>query len=86
MLNDKEKLIELLKKNLFDDYDFEDIAEELIANGVTVRAKGKWVRQDDTYTRFMCSNCGTKNHAFRYDYCSHCGADMKGAEHEQTID
>lgn len=40
MLNDREKLIELLKKNLFDDYDFEDLAEELIANGVTVQ---RWV-------------------------------------------
>ena len=41
MLNDREKLIELLKKNLFDDYDFEDLAEELIANGVTVQKKGE---------------------------------------------
>ena len=56
-------------------------ADHIIANGVTVRQKGEWIRQDDTYTRFMCSNCETKNHAFRYDYCHHCGADMRG-EHE----
>ncbi len=38
-----------------------------------------WIVQDNTYTRFMCSACETKNHHDRTDYCPHCGAKMDGA-------
>ena len=86
MLNDKEKLIELLKKNLFDDYDFEDLAEELIANGVTVQKKGKWIDH-------ACSCCGKVNPTLdmngwgdyvskNTNYCGNCGADMRGDKSE----
>lgn len=83
----KEKLIELLKKNLFDDYDFEDLAEELIANGVTVQKKGEWdIRIDDYDCEYMvCSVCDTdffdgENDTVDYkpNFCPVCGADMRG--------
>lgn len=37
---------------------------------------GEWIRQDETFTRFMCSECGTKNHNIRWRYCPNCGAKM----------
>ena len=37
---------------------------------------GKWIAQDETYTRWFCSECKSKNHHERTDYCPHCGAKM----------
>ena len=37
---------------------------------------GKWIRQDDTFTRFKCSACGDENHKGNEKYCSSCGAKM----------
>lgn len=37
---------------------------------------GRWVAQDETLTRFMCSECKSKNHRGGDDYCSACGALM----------
>lgn len=43
---------------------------------------GRWIPQDVTFTRFMCSECESRNHADRTDYCPNCGAKMDGgAEH-----
>lgn len=39
--------------------------------------RGEWITQDDTYTKFMCSNCGSFNHPLPYDFCPNCGADMR---------
>ena len=41
------------------------------------RPTGYWIRQDDTYTRFQCSNCKTKNHPGGQPFCPLCGADMR---------
>lgn len=38
-----------------------------------------WIVQDDTFTRFECSGCHTKNHHTRWDYCPNCGAKMENA-------
>lgn len=38
----------------------------------------KWVRQDDTFTRFSCSACGKKNYPGYERYCPNCGAKMDG--------
>lgn len=39
----------------------------------------RWIVQDDTFTRFECSRCHTKNHHTRWDYCPSCGAKMENA-------
>ena len=39
----------------------------------------RWIVQDDTFTRFECSGCHTKNHHTRWDYCPSCGAKMENA-------
>lgn len=38
---------------------------------------GRWIRQDDTFTRYMCSECESKNHAGHENYCHNCGAKME---------
>ena len=37
----------------------------------------KWISQDDTYTRFMCNNCNSRNHGGYEKYCPNCGAKME---------
>lgn len=80
----REKLIELLNEAPTD-YDGNRnvgvIADHLIANGVTVQKKGKWVDH-------VCSCCGKVNPTLdmngwgdyvseNTNYCSNCGADMR---------
>ena len=43
---------------------------------------GEWIRQDETFTRFMCSECGSKNHNIRWVFCPNCGAKMDGKKVE----
>lgn len=43
---------------------------------------GEWIRQDEIFTRFMCSECGTKNHNIRWRYCPNCGTKMDGKKVE----
>ena len=57
----KEKLVELLDKFVYDDwYSNGDIAEKLIANGVTVQEYGEWVHPKEYVVSndFLCSKCG----------------------------
>lgn len=37
---------------------------------------GKWVRQDNTFTRYECSVCISRNHGGYERYCPSCGAKM----------
>lgn len=37
---------------------------------------GRWIAQDETFTRFMCSACVSKNHKDCSNYCPMCGAKM----------
>ena len=52
----------------------------VINNAPTIKAEpvrhGRWVAQDNTFTRFMCSECKSKNHHERTEYCPNCGAKM----------
>ena len=92
-MQDREKLIALLceANNLVTDACLEatDIltyaqqkamyADHLIANGVTVRERGRW---EDVSLRFTqvkekCSICGGIVYAHGFDFCPHCGADMR---------
>ena len=40
----------------------ERYAEKLISNGFAQVRHGRWVAQDKTRTKFMCSVCESKNH------------------------
>ena len=93
---DGEKLIELLFRSpslmtLFGGYEeFAENADFLIANGVTVRERGRWIEDYETFvndngyesepihTGFVCSVCG--RHSLSIEPYCHCGADMRGEE------
>ena len=55
-----------------------DLADHLIANGVTVREKGHFIFHEDMFgTVAECSCCHV--HGMLYgNFCVHCGADMRG--------
>ena len=85
----REKLIELLDKFVYDEwYDNDDIADELISNGVTVQECGYWVSLTDCANAGVyCSVCHKKvykedyawcnrKNKLRSEYCPHCGAKM----------
>lgn len=57
------------------------VADHLIANGVVVREKGKWVKRCliGCEPFYECSVCG-KLHDQDYNYCNNCGADMRKGE------
>ena len=43
-----------------------------------LRPKGRWIAQDETLTKFMCSVCESKNYGGYEKFCPNCGADMRG--------
>ena len=63
------------------------IAKHLIANGVTVRERGRWIQRgkldEDGNGQYYCSVCSageTHNPIVDVPYCWKCGADMRGEE------
>ena len=94
----REKLVELIKEGIRKglramgddrlDYSFEDVADHLIVNGVTVQECGYWVSVTDCANAGVyCSVCHKKvykedyawcnrKNKLRSDYCPHCGAKM----------
>ena len=89
-MNDSERLIELLKAkydhycdqcgvNKQSDY-IENLADYLIANGVTVQKHGRWIQEGNAVYmwRHNCSLCGDPvyNKIKPYNYCPNCGAKM----------
>lgn len=94
----REKLVELIKDGIRKglrskgddrlDYSFEDVADHLIANGVTVQECGYWVSLTDCANAGVyCSVCHKKvykedyawcnrKNKLRSGYCPHCGAKM----------
>ena len=74
----KEKLIELIKNADCGctTYQALVIAYELISNGVTVRANGRWVVENEASIR--CSECCFNRVSIKMpmDYCPICGAHM----------
>ena len=80
---DREKLIELLKLAM----DFDEKADHLIANGVTIKKRGEWTVIEDDWneeTIYQCPICkeefvtidGTPADNL-WNYCPACGADMR---------
>ena len=84
----REKLVELLKTQFYDEYEFEEIADWLIAHGVTVQDRGYWASLTDCANAGVyCSVCHKKvykedyarcnrKNKLRSDYCPHCGSKM----------
>ena len=48
---------------------------------VVERKRGEWYDRGSMSCR--CSNCGCKS-TKEYNFCPHCGADMRGREDERT--
>ena len=51
------------------------------------RPQGEWIVDTEhsiTMTFYKCTNCDYFGGATHYNYCPHCGADMRGAENETT--
>jgi hypothetical protein len=78
----KQRLIELVGRIVVP-YFSRQIADYLVANGVTIRERGEWIcKWKSTFPQYepgqyCCSNCGCiKN--MEYRFCPHCGADMRG--------
>ena len=82
----REKLVELLKANFYDEYEFEEIADILIAHGVTVQECAYWqyIEDDvdeDNNIQAYCSVChaGDKHATSmigKVPYCWKCGRKM----------
>lgn len=53
------------------------IDEALAIDAEPVR-HGKWIAQDTSRTKFMCSECNAKNYGGHENYCPNCGARMDG--------
>ena len=86
----RKKLVELLDRFVYDDwYGNDEIADKLIANGVTVQESGYWVSLTDCANAGVyCSVCHKKvykedyawcnrKNKLRSDYCPNCGAKME---------
>lgn len=78
MPNTREKLIELLDDTVADCMPSEcidEIADHLIANGVTVQKRG-WIKvyHGGMYP-YSCSECGNC-HARRVKFCEQCGTKL----------
>ena len=48
----------------------------LPAEDVAPVRHGRWVTQDETRTKFMCSSCESKNYGGHEKFCPNCGAKM----------
>ena len=57
-----------------------EIVDEVPAADAAPVVHGHWIRQDESFTRFKCSNpeCGIENCSGFENYCPNCGAKMDG--------
>lgn len=57
---------------------------ERVSKEPTIEAEpvrhGYWIAQDEGRTRYMCSECKSKNHGGYEKYCPNCGARMDKEE------
>ena len=55
-----------------------EIVDEVPAADAAPVVHGHWIRQDESFTRFKCSNpeCGIENCSGFENYCPNCGAKM----------
>ena len=76
----RQKLVELLDRFVYDDwYSNGDIAEKLIANGVTVQECGNW-KYYHKQNKAVCTSCGFERdldtNFGKAIACPNCGAYM----------
>lgn len=50
--------------------------EVVLPPGFVYQKHGYWIPQDNTRTKFMCSDCKSRNHDGSGKYCSQCGCKM----------
>lgn len=68
------------------------IANHLIANGVTVRERGRWEYHggdDDMNLYGFCPKCHAnwdEEIMEKYNFCPNCGADMRGRKTAAALD
>lgn len=80
----KQRLLELIADGILKSYNgvysLTEIADHLIANGVTIRERGEWIKTGlGISERVVCSQCGSERGSFmRPPFCNQCGADMRG--------
>ena len=53
-----------------------DIVKKIPAADVARVRHGRWVAQDETRTKFMCSVCKSKNYGGHEKFCPVCGVKM----------
>ena len=63
------------------------VANTIYTAGYRKQSEGEWVDEEDGFCRaemlhYRCSICGNHDYLKR-NFCSECGAKMKGADHEQ---
>ena len=63
-----------------------DTVNNVSAADVAPVVHGHWIRQDESFTRFKCSNpeCGIENCSGFENYCPNCGAKMDEEEHNNV--
>ena len=93
-MNEKQKLLDILMDTLPEHHPWDGVVgklrDNLIANGVTVRERGRWIYTSTTpdadgNLQAHCSVCGAgETHAAtmvgKVYFCWECGADMRGEE------
>lgn len=54
--------------------------EDIPADDVRKVVRGKWLEEDtaSNFAAYKCSVCGDGGKTFKFNFCSHCGADMRG--------
>ena len=64
--------------DVFDIEMMKKMFEKLPAADAAPVVHGHWIRQDESFTRFKCSNpeCGIENCSGFENYCPNCGAKM----------
>ena len=53
---------------------YADKIKAIPAADVAPVVHGRWVTQDETRTKFMCSLCESKNYGGHEKFCPNCGA------------
>lgn len=86
-MNERERLSDLIDDALavydvvvYAHLNADEIADHLIANGVTIQKRGRWLQEGNAVYmwRHNCSLCGDPvyNKIKPYNYCPSCGAKM----------
>ena len=55
---------------------FDDVISYIVAAPSIPMRHGRWIAQDETFTRFTCSECKAKNYDGSDNHCPNCGAKM----------